>query len=664
MAEFPISGQIDPKAFPFLLMDLHRQNATGSLKVDGPSYQKALYYRNGRILFGSSNDPRDQLGAILIEAGKISPEQLEDVNAKVGPGNPLAKALADSGYVSQRELSDAARAKVERILSDLLGYESGSFEFEDGVLPKGAVDLKLSAEKLVVNAVRRVADRGFVLRHLGGMDVRLSPTPALATHVAEIRAECAGLAEQFDGRRALKEAAAQTRLDEFEAAKIASALLFLGMVQKGAPAADVVMPEPEPLDLANTARMAFEVLPQTLSMPAPGGDAEPTIDPAFFAAPKAEPRTEPVVEPPTVIGPPLSAAPATGFAIVEPAPSGSPEPPRPQPVPPPAPPPPAPRAPAPKPPAAAVATQPAGPLPIIPPPPRAPAQRRGPEIEVPPSRPPTRPSKQDLEALDALLQSRPHEGPLTPFEKPPAPSREVAPRFEPAGRQGGVRGGGVLTPVLLGAAAALLIGGGVAVWYLLLRAPAQPRQAQASPRPQVPATPRAAPTTLAATPAPAPSTVEPGTAPTSVAPAAAPTQAPGTVLAPATPAVAARETPRPSPPAPAPPTPADARGLLQRGAFSEAARAFASTVRAAQAGYTVQILVACSDDTVRKALENVQAQELYILPVNYRGRNCYRVLWGLYETAARADSATRAVPEYFRQGGARPKVVTTASVLP
>ena len=39
---FPISGTIDPKAFPYLLMDLQRHGATGSLKVEGPSYQKAL----------------------------------------------------------------------------------------------------------------------------------------------------------------------------------------------------------------------------------------------------------------------------------------------------------------------------------------------------------------------------------------------------------------------------------------------------------------------------------------------------------------------------------------------------------------------------------------------------------------------------------------------
>ena len=62
--------------------------------------------------------------------------------------------LADTGYVSQRELSDAARAKVESILSDVIAYTAGNFEFEDGVLPKGAVDLKLPTERLVLAARR------------------------------------------------------------------------------------------------------------------------------------------------------------------------------------------------------------------------------------------------------------------------------------------------------------------------------------------------------------------------------------------------------------------------------------------------------------------------------------------------------------------------------
>src|SRR4029450_5421476 len=247
---FPISGQIDPKAFPFLLVDLHRNGATGSLKVEGPSYQKALYFRGGRVLFGSSNDPRDQLGAILIESGKITPEQLEDVSAKMGPGSPLAKVLADTGFVNQRELSEAAQVKVERILSAVLSYASGSFEFEDGVLPKGAVDLKLSTERLVMAAVRRLSDRNFVLRHLVGLAVVFAPALQATAVVPELDADAENLLEEVDGNASLKEAAARARLDEFEAAKIACPLLFLGVIERARPHTGLVPGTPPPAPFA------------------------------------------------------------------------------------------------------------------------------------------------------------------------------------------------------------------------------------------------------------------------------------------------------------------------------------------------------------------------------------------------------------------------------
>ena len=102
-------NEVTSEGLPVLFIKDLPPTSTGSLKVTGPQHPKALYFRGGRILFGSSNDPRDQLGSILIEYGKITREQLEDVNTRVGPGNPLAKVLADSGFVNQRELGDAAR---------------------------------------------------------------------------------------------------------------------------------------------------------------------------------------------------------------------------------------------------------------------------------------------------------------------------------------------------------------------------------------------------------------------------------------------------------------------------------------------------------------------------------------------------------------------------
>jgi hypothetical protein len=593
---FPISGSIDPKAFPFLLMDLHRQGATGSLKVEGPSYQKALYFRNGRILFGSSNDPRDQLGAILIESGRITPEQLEDVNAKVGPGSPLAKVLADTGFVSQRELSEAARAKVERILSDVMTYTSGSFEFEDGVLPKGAVDLKLSTETLVLTAVSRVTDRNFVLRHIEGLDTVFAPTKDLPERLSQIEAEAGGLPQHLDGRRSLKDAAARTRLDEFEAAKVACALLFMGLVQRseGAqapPARQYDSPPPGLLDLGATAATAIASATPVSPLPPAGFPFPPAEDMTSEAPTVAVPVTPPVVQAPL------------------PKPVWTP-PPKPATVPKPA------------------AYTDSGSFP-----------------SSMPSQASTRPSKEDLAALDALLNPRNLEGPLTPLEKPAGQERWV-PQFGHRPGQARRTSGSRRGPVLIGMGVlALAAAGG---WYVLNR----PENGLLVSRPTPPTT-QAAPPSAAA-----PSPVAP-----SVAPATAASIPPVVPVA------------LPSPRSPQPQTQeraaggtgslATARAALRGGNHDEAARAFAASLKGAAPGTSsIQLLIACSGETVQKAVQAVSADDLFIVPTTFKGRECYRLCWGVYPSADRAGSAVRSLPEYFRKGGATPRVVSAGEILP
>jgi hypothetical protein len=622
--EVPISGQIDPKSFPFLLMDLHRSAATGSLKVDGPTYQKALYFRGGRILFGSSNDPRDQLGAILIEGGKITPEQLEDINTKVGPGSPLAKVLADSGFVNQRELSEAARSKVEQILSDVLGYTAGSFEFEDGVLPKGAVDLKLSSERLVLAAARRVHDRAFVLRHLGSLEVVLSPAPDPQSLLAEIQGDLGGLMDVLDGGITLKEAAAQARLDEFEAAKVACALLFLNLVER----VETKKEEPAPFFVPAPAQPAADI-DRTAKVGLVERETERTLadgplsDPAAFApppdaptvivnvprpapvSPKPAPKPipEPVAAPEPVPAPTLIASAPTVIAPVRdlPAPVWAPTP-------------------APVPARAPVAARLDVPEP------------REPKPTVEPRRP-SRASAADMAAVDALLNSRGFEGALEPLEKPTEPQRGPARLERGRSARGSSDGAGrpVLVVGLLLVAAAL----GAGAWFFLIRPRGPVPVAQAPPR-----------------------TVK-GPPPTTVPVVA-------TTTLPAEPVTTTAAAPAPTEPASrgGRKSLADARALMTRGDLAQAAEAFAGNVRGGREAFSIQILVACSDDTVQKALTSVSAPELFILPVHYKGKSCYRLCWGIYDNEGRAETAVRTVPEYFRRGGAAPKVVRTSAILP
>jgi hypothetical protein len=701
MAEaFPVSGNIEPDNFPFLLADLHRQGATGSLKVEGPSYPKALYFRGGRVLFGSSNDPQDQLGTILIESGKITKEQLDEVNTKVGPGNPLAKVLAESGFVNQRELSEAARVKVERILSDVISYTSGSFEFEDGVLPKGAVDLKLSTEKLLLAAVSRLTDRGFVLRHLGSLGVVLAPTADMGEKMAEIRPEAGDLPERIDGRRTLKEAASLTRLDEFEAAKVACALLFLGLAKKAEAAAGGT--GSSELDLGQTARMAFDdQAPLASTPPAAPGPAEP----AFFVSEAEAPGAEIDVTMPDSPAPSFAESETPPLGLSMSPPSGtSPRAPENEPtvafsladsgLP----------APAPEPSGFAFAVpedataplaietprtevldraQPAFPPPApvpsleIEPPPAPPSSPLGFEEEVPRETvAPARPSKEDLAALDALLNPsasiRSASVPMTrPRSAEPAGRPEPMPRVShhaptphATSRPNRRRSTFPVVPVVGGLAFLAAAGGGT--WYFLNR----PQQASTRPGPRVspsPARPGGPVTTLAAvspaatTPSPA-TTMEPTPLPTLSA-TAPPLPSPTAASPPPAPPVTT-PTPAATKPEPAAGGLGGARQLLDRRDYTAAARAFEAALRSSpDARWSVQLLVACSGETVDKAMAAAGGPELYILPVSYKGRSCYRLCWGLYESEARASSGASAVPPYFREGGAHPRVMPISGLL-
>ena len=672
---------------------------------------------------------------------KITQEQLDDVNAKVGPGNPLAKVLAESGYVNQRELGEAARIKVERILSDVIAYGAGSFEFEDGVLPKGAVDLKLSTERLVLGSVARISDRAFVLRHIDGLGVVLAPTADAQERIGEVRAEVTPLLERLDGRRTLKDAVALTRLDEFEAAKLACGLLFLGVVSRAEAGAGAVVPDSEEFDLAAAAQEAFggddvEVDQSSLSAPvaAPAAPAPPTADVPFFvpesqpfpAAPlsgEADEVAFPMAEPsgfamddntPAFGASAVADAHPPGASEAVPLGEGTSEPPfalqeetdpilHQEPIAAMAPPAEAGGAPyafstaEPEPEPALAATPmfeappsfdipkldlASGPAESVPvdesfdmdtlPRGTHPSSETMPafRMDASPSTahhededghmttPAARPSKEDLAALDALLNpSSSSIGRAQPAARPDRDRWE--PQFRPpAGRRPVARKRSVpILPLALGAAGLVVVAG--AGYYFLVLRPAQAAEvARASPATQPPP---------------------------SIAPAGAPVEGAGSSAAPgpsATPPLAATlapvtVAPRPSatpPPPPittarasAPPAASggDARGLLRAGGYAGAARAFAAELqKGARGKHTVQLLVACSEETVQKAVAAVPADDLFILPVNYKGRACYRLCWGVYRSEPEAASAEGSLPDYFRRGGATPKVSPLADLLP
>ena len=125
-------------------------------------------------------------------------------------------------------------------------------------------------------------------------------------------------------------------------------------------------------------------------------------------------------------------------------------------------------------------------------------------------------------------------------------------------------------------------------------------------------------------------------------------------------------TPRPTPAQALPAQPSgDAQALLRQGSFAEAARSFAASLApGARSRFSHQLLTACAPETIAKAVAAASGDELFILPVTFQGRSCYRLCWGLYDSRPAAEAGRASVPAYFRQAGATPRLSPLAELLP
>jgi hypothetical protein len=600
------SGNLSRKPALDILVELHRGSVTGSLKLERAPLQKAVYFRDGQILFAASNDPKDQLASILVEEGKLGPDQMQVAQARVSPGNPLAKVLTELGYISQRELAEAARIKVEKILTDLYTWKEGTYQFATKSLPKGAIDLELSTSRLLFASIRRVQDRDWVLRQLGSLETVLTPTASLQQFLGETEPEpLAGeVLRLADGVKSVKQIGAVSSLGEFEVCKVLAAALVAGALSRGGapaiPASDDAFSFPsaqENFSFPPPPKPSFGNETLGIPDPAPSSDSM-SYDTIFQAAavksPPAEESERTVLDPaPARSGPPLRPAPPARESA------------------------------------------------------------RGP-------------------AASELLIDEPEPATEAPGRNPPRPRN----------RRGGGDGGRNVSGIVKWLGVAALAGAaGFSVYYFVwplvggTRDTGATAGSEAGPTTSVPegappsgnasaATPSSVTDAPVATTTSAPSDPRAGasvagTPPitSSVAPRAGAASPPSATPTSKPPDPVASSPPSGAPKPPPTSTPrtgsgGDGRALLKSGNLAAAARAFQQEISSGSAEkFTLAIGLYCNEENAGRLVAGASgSSEIYVLPTLVEGRNCYRVIWGLYDSREAAERGIPSIPNGLRAG--------------
>jgi tetratricopeptide (TPR) repeat protein len=222
----------------FQLLDLTRK--TGALRVRSSLRDNdgVVHFQNGRVVGASMRDESHRLGTMLVQAGRITEEELSRalaIQANSPERKRLGEILVSMGAIAPRQLESQVRRQVETVVFELLSWSEGYFSFEEGeaavdALPAG---VGLSAEALLMEAARRIDEWARMADRIPDANV----VPALAAgdgdHAAtlELRPHEWQVLAAVDGSANLRAIARSVGLSEFEAARVIYGLLSTGVVE-------------------------------------------------------------------------------------------------------------------------------------------------------------------------------------------------------------------------------------------------------------------------------------------------------------------------------------------------------------------------------------------------------------------------------------------------
>lgn len=242
-------GSIAETGFIKILLQVYESKLTGMIRAEDGQIIKVVYVHDGTISFASSNEASDRLTEVLMRAGKLTPELVEDATARLKPNVSLGKTLVELGYISARDLLWGARAQVEGILHQLLFWKTGSYQILTGNLPKEIIHLNLSIPNVIYDGIMNCQDRQWILSYIVSPEAVYGIHPDFGELNQLWKLPVQELADQLNGRRTLLEIAHVSGRNTFETCKSVVALEVLGCAQRSAqPPAQMTLDVPPPAE--------------------------------------------------------------------------------------------------------------------------------------------------------------------------------------------------------------------------------------------------------------------------------------------------------------------------------------------------------------------------------------------------------------------------------
>jgi len=234
--ELTIRGSLSESSLPELLASISRSKETGILNFHDAGRWKAIYFKEGRIIYAMSNSQDDRLGEFLLKTGKATVRQFLEASKMIQPDKKLGAVLVEQGIITPDDLFVAIHRHAEAIVYSLFVWTRGEYEFViKDLTADGPMVLDLDSENVILEGIRRLKDFTRMYAGVGPLETVLRPSEISDSLIYKLNldADESQVLSLVNGRINVEQILAMSYLPNFETLRILFGLLAAGVLERG-----------------------------------------------------------------------------------------------------------------------------------------------------------------------------------------------------------------------------------------------------------------------------------------------------------------------------------------------------------------------------------------------------------------------------------------------
>jgi len=230
-----LQGDLSRIQLPDVLSFIAMIRESGKLVVRNGQLERGIHWKEGEIVFATSNSPEHSLGQFLLRNGKITQAQYEDSKRRVTPQTRHGKLLVQMGAISPKDLWWGVKNQVLEIMYSLFGWKGGEFAFYETAdeLAQERIVLQINTSSVIMEGIRRLDESARIKEKVPNLDIVFMRVPGVTPdfHDLDMSDTEIALYNNIDGKLDVRELTGRSDLTEFEVTRILFQLVSARLIE-------------------------------------------------------------------------------------------------------------------------------------------------------------------------------------------------------------------------------------------------------------------------------------------------------------------------------------------------------------------------------------------------------------------------------------------------